>query len=1193
MACLIAVLAIGVAEALGAAEESAVRVSNPYSNVNWAAANVVKANLHTHTTQSDGNQAPSAVIDGYQAQSYDALAITDHNSVTYPWTTYGRDPLVVGMTDIQGNELSSGHHIVSLFSGYASSSADETTLLAGVAAAGGLSFFAHPGRYSQTAQWYADHYLAQPSCIGQEIYNQGDRYTGDRVKWDAVLSLLMPGRPVWGFSNDDSHDASHIGKNRTYLLAPSASHADLRTALEQGAFYATYSTASAHMPPAITNVAVNEVAGTVTVQGTGYTQVRWISQGSQVATGETLDLVSTPGVAKYVRAELHGPEGIAYSSPFGLLPTGNQAPAANAGPDRSVTLPDAATLSGSASDDGLPTPPGALTLEWTTISGPGSVTFANTAAAQTTATFSEAGTYVLRLSASDGALSAYDEMTVTVSAPMTGGWTAYNDCSWASGQLNTRITTYGLNQSGAMVDYATGAALPVTIQIVNNPAAPANANGTGGPMPNSGTDAYNIFNGIVSFANVIWYGNTGWWVDAVVAGLDPNRRYEFATSVNRGDASYTDRWSKFTISGVDAATQASTAGVQVNSDTSVSFWVGNNSANGHVARWTEVRPGSDGSFTVRAEADGQSGHNTQKAYAFDGILLRDLGPATPGNQAPSVSAGADQTITLPAGATLSGTASDDGLPNPPAALTLLWEEVSGPGTVTFANAAAAQTTATFSEAGAYVLRLTATDSTLSAADELTVTVNAASLSGIQVGPAGSGVQVFDTLPPASELATSFIGTGKDGFTTAAGLDAGVTALNQSAVIETLIGDTSASPAKRNRAVWTSGGSKFVQISSTSVGAVLLKATLVNNSGDALSSLRVAYDYTVSGTQPEEVPGLRAFYSLTGAAGSWVLIPQFSGLMASQALDATLTFGTPWQPGAQMFLMWADDNSAADDERKYQIDNFSAAPASLPLSVALTQPADGATFAKNQDVTVAATLANGTAPYTVRFFAAVDGGAPAQVGADVTAAPYQLNLGPLTPASYVFHAEASDAASGTAVSASNAITVANLLAPVTQTLIPAGAVWKYLDDGSDRGTAWRAPAFGDSAWAQGPAPLGYGDSWIVTTVYSPPADNRYITTYFRKTIQIERPTLFSEVNLRCRRDDGVVVYVNGVEVWRSNMPEGEINYLTCSSTIVSGADETTWFEGTVPPALLVPGDNPSSSVSSAKRLILMSRVSPGC
>jgi uncharacterized repeat protein (TIGR01451 family) len=95
--------------------------------------------------------------------------------------------------------------------------------------------------------------------------------------------------------------------------------------------------------------------------------------------------------------------------------------------------------------------------------------------------------------------------------------------------------------------------------------------------------------------------------------------------------------------------------------------------------------------------------------------------APPVNQAPAVYAGADQTITLPANAVLDGTVTDDGLPSPPA-LTTLWTMVSGPGTVTFANASAVDTTATFSAPGTYVLRLAANDGALSASDDVTITV---------------------------------------------------------------------------------------------------------------------------------------------------------------------------------------------------------------------------------------------------------------------------------------------------------------------------------------------------------------------------------------------------------------------------------------------------------------------------------------
>ena len=86
-------------------------------------------------------------------------------------------------------------------------------------------------------------------------------------------------------------------------------------------------------------------------------------------------------------------------------PSTNPPPAVSAGPDRVVTLSSFASLSGSASDDGP------FTVLWTKISGPGAVTFANAAAAFTTATFSEAGVYALRLTANDGQKTAFDEMT--------------------------------------------------------------------------------------------------------------------------------------------------------------------------------------------------------------------------------------------------------------------------------------------------------------------------------------------------------------------------------------------------------------------------------------------------------------------------------------------------------------------------------------------------------------------------------------------------------------------------------------------------------------------------------------------------------------------------------------------------------------------------------------------------------------
>lgn len=108
----------------------------------------------------------------------------------------------------------------------------------------------------------------------------------------------------------------------------------------------------------------------------------------------------------------------------------------------------------------------------------------------------------------------------------------------------------------------------------------------------------------------------------------------------------------------------------------------------------------------------------------------ELNISDPGNTAPVVSAGLDQTITLPSNASLNGTVSDDGLPNPPGAVTTAWSKVSGPGTVTFGNANAVDTTASFSGDGVYTLRLTANDTALSTSDDVIITVNSGSPSDL-------------------------------------------------------------------------------------------------------------------------------------------------------------------------------------------------------------------------------------------------------------------------------------------------------------------------------------------------------------------------------------------------------------------------------------------------------------------------------
>ncbi|MDQ3063515.1 MAG: hypothetical protein M3R14_11755, partial [Acidobacteriota bacterium] len=113
-----------------------------------------------------------------------------------------------------------------------------------------------------------------------------------------------------------------------------------------------------------------------------------------------------------------------------------------------------------------------------------------------------------------------------------------------------------------------------------------------------------------------------------------------------------------------------------------------------------------------------------------------------------------------------------------------------------------------------------------------------------------------------------------------------------------------------------------------------------------------------------------------------------------------------------------------------------------------------------------------------------------------------------------------------------------------TLVARGSAWKYLDNGSNQGTAWSSPAFDDSSWASGNAQLGYGDGDETTIVsYGGNPNAKFITTYFRKAFTIANPADFASLNLGILRDDGAVVYLNGTEVYRTNMPTGAVGFQT--------------------------------------------------
>jgi len=134
------------------------------------------------------------------------------------------------------------------------------------------------------------------------------------------------------------------------------------------------------------------------------------------------------------------------------------------------------------------------------------------------------------------------------------------------------------------------------------------------------------------------------------------------------------------------------------------------------------------------------------------------------------------------------------------------------------------------------------------------------------------------------------------------------------------------------------------------------------------------------------------------------------------------------------------------------------------------------------------------------------------------------------------------------------------------------VWSYRDDGSNQGTVWSQPGFEDSSWDSGIGEFGYGDGDETTEIDNGPDNDHFITTYFRTGFGVVDATGVSVLELRLRRDDGAVVYINGVEVYRTNLPGGAVDFETLAVTGITGAAEDEWLVVPLNAAALVSGEN---------------------
>ncbi|MGE3957097.1 MAG: Ig-like domain-containing protein [Vicinamibacterales bacterium] len=375
-------------------------------------------------------------------------------------------------------------------------------------------------------------------------------------------------------------------------------------------------------------------------------------------------------------------------------------------------------------DDGLPQ--GAtVTQQWTQQSGPGTATFANATSASTGVTFSVAGTYVLRLTADDTALTAFDEVTITVNpvvatnlAPLVSAGPNQSITLPGGATLFGSVTDDGLPQ-GAAVSVAWTLQSGPGIATVANPTSPS----TTATFSVAGTYVLRL---TADDTVLTAFAETTITVKAPVAVNQP-------PTVNAGASQTVTLPAAATLDGAvsdDGLPQGATVTQQ---------WT-QQSGPGTATFADATRAGTTATFTA-------PGVYVLRLTASDTVLTAyaeatiTVNPVPPVNLAPVVVAGSDITLTLPASAALNGTVSDDGLPQG-AALTIQWTQLSGPGTTTFANAASGTTAATFSTAGDYVLQLAASDTDKTTTASLTVHALAPAITNrAPVVDAGPDVQV--------------------------------------------------------------------------------------------------------------------------------------------------------------------------------------------------------------------------------------------------------------------------------------------------------------------------------------------------------------------------------------------------------------------------------------------------------------------
>jgi regulation of enolase protein 1 (concanavalin A-like superfamily) len=315
------------------------------------------------------------------------------------------------------------------------------------------------------------------------------------------------------------------------------------------------------------------------------------------------------------------------------------------------------------------------------------VAFASTNAASTTATFSSAGSYTLRLTANDSALLGSADLTVLVGGPLPSPW---------SDQDIGAVGTQGRGSflTGTFIERGSGADIGGSADAFHYIYQPLNGDGkiiarivtqyNSDPSAKAGVMIRETLTAGSKYAAVVITPSNG-----IIFQRRTATNGTTANSTATGTQLVVPYWVKLTRTGNRLASYYSSDGLTWTSGGSQGVTMGNSVFVGLAV----------------------TSHNV-----FNSTVTIDHV-----NLSPIANAGPDQSITGPPNSvTLNGSATDDGQPN--GSITYNWKKLAGPGKVTFSNASQAVTTVQFSKAGTYTLQLTANDGQLSATDNVVITV---------------------------------------------------------------------------------------------------------------------------------------------------------------------------------------------------------------------------------------------------------------------------------------------------------------------------------------------------------------------------------------------------------------------------------------------------------------------------------------